>query len=133
MWPRKKGDKIAPFEFSSRHVFNTLKEQWHGTEQLWISYNRMEDRFSKTCQENKSARMLGTLTLDMDNAKVKGEHMIFGKGSNRFWEMKVTVRVTMGRAFGEEKHLKFSACWAGAKGDAGTEQSIDVGTAFEFY
>jgi hypothetical protein len=51
----------------------------------------MEDRFSKTCQENKSARVLGTLRLDMDNAKVKGEHMIFEKGTSRVWEVNGTV------------------------------------------
>jgi hypothetical protein len=133
MWPRKKGAKIEPFEFSSRHVFKTLMEKWHGTEQLWISYDIMQDKFSKKCVENKSARILGTLRLSMDDAKVKAEHMLCGDEKSRVWEVNVTVRVTMAAVYGEEKHLEFSAYWAGKTADAGAEQAIDVGTAFEFY
>jgi hypothetical protein len=36
----------------------------------------------------------------MNNATVKGEHLIFGKGTSRVLEVNVTVRVTMGGVLG---------------------------------
>jgi hypothetical protein len=60
----------------------------------------MQDRFRNTCPANASSRILGTLRLDMNNATVKGEHLIFGKGTSRVLEVNVTVRVTMGGVLG---------------------------------